>query len=178
MPEVTLEELLAPGYLAAVIALPLAEIREQRAGANEVETGLSYLRRLVQGRLDIAMAEQARRAAGLPAGDLADLIQRLPEILGERVHAPGPGRLPALMTPGEVDRELAARLDEIIPPDQLASLPELSDADLAAVVVLLHDLEREVSLKRRSLHAVLDGLQEEIVRRYQTGEATVDHLLG
>ena len=174
---VSLDELLAPGYLDGLVGRPLPEIRLQRAAANEVETGLSYLRRLVQGRLDIAMAEQARRAAGIPAGDVADLVQRLPEILGERVHAPGLGRLPALMAPGEVDRVLAARLDAIVTGDRLASLPEVDDGALGEIVSQLHDLEREVSALRRAMHGVLDALQEEIVRRYQTGEATIDHLL-
>ena len=37
--------------------------------------------------------------------------------------------------------------------------------------------EHGLSGQRRSLHAVIDHLQEEIVRRYKTGEATVDNLL-
>ena len=39
------------------------------------------------------------------------------------------------------------------------------------------DLERHVSGQRRALHERIDALQEELVRRYKTGEASVDSLL-
>jgi hypothetical protein len=42
----------------------------------------------------------------------------------------------------------------------------------------LSDLERAVSSQRRSVHELLDVLQAEIVKRYKSGEATVDALLG
>ena len=41
----------------------------------------------------------------------------------------------------------------------------------------LHALERQVSTERRRLHDVIDALQIELIRRYKTGEASVDGLL-
>ncbi len=172
-----IEEITAPAFIADLTAVPLVEVRARRDRANEIETGLSYLRRLVQGHLDIVMAEQHRREAGEAAGDVSDLVRRLPAILGEHVHAPGSGRLPTLMAPGGGALDHSARLEAIVPLDQLSALPELSDADLHGVVERLDALEREVSGQRRGIHEVLDYLQAEIVRRYRTGEATVDNLL-
>lgn len=172
-----LDDLLATGFSESLGSLALSEVRARRAAATEVETGLSYLRRLVQGRLDIVLAEHARRKAGLAAGDVADLVQRLPEILGDHVHAPGSGRLPVLMGPGDLDPALASRLDSIVDPARLGDLADLADGELEAVRSKLYDLEREVSAQRRALHEVLDRLQEEIVRRYRSGEASVDSLL-
>jgi hypothetical protein len=177
MASAKIEVVLAAGYLGDVAVLSLAEIRARRADANEVETDLSYLRRLVQGRLDIVLAEQQRRDAGQEPEDLAELVARLPAILGEHVHAPGLGRLPTLMAPGEPNPELLARLDAILAPDQLGLLHQLSDEALRTATVGLSDLEREVSTQRRAVHELLDRLQEEIIRRYQTGEANVDSLL-
>jgi hypothetical protein len=171
------DDLVAPGFLDGLTDMPLADVRARRGEANEVETGMSYLRRLIQGRLDILLAERHRRVAGEEAGDLADLVDRLPEILGEHVHAPGLGRLPTFMSPGEVDDSLMVRLDRIIPPSLLTALPTLDDAAFDRAVDGLVELEREVSARRHALHVVLDQLQDEIVRRYRDGEASVDNLL-
>jgi hypothetical protein len=178
MTAASLGELLATQFSEGLESLPLAEVRSRRASATEVETSLSYLRRLVQGRLDIVLAEHARREAGLAPEDAGELVKRLPEILGDHVHAPGLGRLPTLMAPGDLDPALTGRLDSIIDPARLCELPRLSDEQLQGVESKLYDLEREVSGQRRALHEVLDRLQGEIVRRYQSGEASVDSLLG
>ena len=170
-------DILDPAFLDGLADLSLAEVRARRDRATQIETGLSYLRRLVQGRLDIVVAERSRRAAGLPPGDLAGLVDRLPEILGDHVHAPGFGRLPTILAPGEVDAALEARIESIVPTATLSGLSELADSDLDQAFEALEGLEREVSAQRRSLHGVLDALQEEIVRRYRSGEASVDSLL-
>ena len=141
-----------------------------------VETGLSYLRRIIQGRLDILLAEQRRRESG-EQESLTELVDQLPSILSEHVHAPGLGRLPALMGPGELDEGLQARLEEAMPEGRLAGVTDVDEAELSSAGDRLVELEREVSGLRRSVFDVLDRLQEEIVRRYRTGEATVDSLL-
>lgn len=139
--------------------------------------GLSYFRRLVQGRLDIVIAEAHRRESGGEPEDVAALVQRLPEILSEHVHSSGNGRLPSLMAPADADRTRVDRLDAIVDADRIAVLPTLSEDELRATVDALSSLEREASVSRRSLHEVMDRLQEELVRRYRSGEATVDSLL-
>jgi len=51
-----------PVATAELVRLGLAELRALRRRAGQAEADLSYLRRLVQGRLDILRAEQARRS--------------------------------------------------------------------------------------------------------------------
>jgi hypothetical protein len=172
-----LDDVMAPGYLEGLHEWPIERVRTRRDEATEAETGLSYLRRIVQGRLDIVMAAQKRRQLGEGTEELSALVSRLPEILGDRVHAPGIGRLPALMGPGELDPETLTRLEVVFPAARLDSLAELDAADLAMASAGLEDLERSLSAQRRALFDVLDRLQQELVRRYRTGEASVDSLL-
>jgi hypothetical protein len=155
----------------------MAEVRSMRAECQEIETGLSYLRRLVQGRLDIVGAESQRRREGAAPGDISQLISQLPEILSDRTRAPGLGRLPQLLAPGEVDAELTARLDDIMGDHDLESLPDLTAEGLDKMHDALEALEREVSDRRRDLFDQIDALQAEITRRYRTGEASVESLL-
>lgn len=168
---------MAPAYLNGLESWSLVDVRARRDEATEVETGLSYLRRIVQGRLDILLAEQRRRRQGVAGGGLTSLVEELPSILSDHVHAPGLGRLPALMGPGELDTELEARLEAVIPASHLANIDSLDDSEVSSACEGLVELEKTVSAQRRSVFEVLDRLQDEIVRRYGTGEATVDSLL-
>ena len=178
MSSVRTRRLLAPDYLGDLRARTLDEIRAMRTECQEVEVGLSYLRRLVQGRLDIVAAEQRRRAQGGEPFDTADLVEHLPEILAEHGRAgTGPGRLPTLIAPGD-DPELTAELDELVGPDTLGGIDEIDDADVTRLIEQLGDLEHRVSAQRRALHERIDALQAELTRRYKTGEATVESLLG
>jgi hypothetical protein len=166
-----------PDYLEGLQTWSLEEVRARRDEATEIETGLSYLRRIVQGRLDIVVAVQTRRQRGETRPDLSELVEHLPSILGEHVRAPGLGRLPVLMAPGEIDHDLEVKLESILPASRLSQLTELGDDELSECSNALSDFERSISAQRRAVFDVLDQLQEEIVRRYRTGEATVDSLL-
>ncbi len=172
-----LADLLDPGYLGDLPARDMDEVRSMRAECQEVETGLSLLRRVVQGRLDIVGVELSRRAEGGDPADLADLIARLPEVLSDRTRAPGIGRLPQIMTPGELPPELEAELDAIVGPGHLADLPSVDDDHLRGMADQLAAFEQKVSGHRRDLFERIDALQAEITRRYKTGEASVDSLL-
>jgi hypothetical protein len=165
----------APRDLTSVEAWPIEDVRAARAELQEVETGLSYVRRVVHGRLDIVNAELARRRDGGDPGDLRSLIEELPSILGEHLRAPGVGRLPTGVGEGAVDPALEARLDEVAVVGD--DLPDLSTEALTALGDRLGDLEREVSDRRRELFASIDALQAELTRRYRTGEADVESLL-
>ena len=65
-----LDRIFGADYLAGLEQRAITDVRAMRAECQEIETGLSYLRRLVQGRLDIVGAEQQRRRDGLEPGDL------------------------------------------------------------------------------------------------------------
>ena len=68
-----LDAILAPDYLAGLTTLPIDELRRRRNDCQEVEVSLSYLRRVVQGRLDIVLAEMRHRREG-STHDLQTLV--------------------------------------------------------------------------------------------------------
>jgi hypothetical protein len=164
---------LAPDQL---VALPLADLRHARDSAVETETGLSYLRRLVQAPLDMVRGELERRAAGEPS-DLATLVDDLPRILSEHSGSGG-GRIPHTLQPTEIDPELAAELDTVTEGGmRIAMLPTASDDELVQMAGSLDSLERRVSRKRRLLHRTIDLLNAELARRYGSGELTPEGAL-
>ncbi|MGE6736616.1 aerial mycelium formation protein, partial [Streptomyces sp. NPDC059900] len=83
----------SPGLLAEqperdLTALLLRELRELRRDAQQNEADLSYVRRLLQGRIDILRAEVARRRnPAAPGPEGPPLVLRLSEILTD-----GPAR--------------------------------------------------------------------------------------
>ncbi len=172
-----LAALLDPGYLGDLTRRTMDDVRAMRTECQEVETGLSLLRRMVQGRLDIVGLELGRRAEGGDPADLPDLIARLPAVLSDRTHAPGIGRLPQMMAPGELPEGLEAELDAIVGAGHLAHLPRVDDDHLRSMADDLAALEQKVSGHRHELFQRIDALQAEITRRYKSGEASVDSLL-
>ncbi|MFP8885677.1 RsiG family protein [Streptomyces mangrovi] len=154
--------------------LRLPQLRELRRQAQQEEADLSYVRRLIQGRVDILRAELTRRsAADVP------LIDRLAEILAD---APPPGRGPArsarhvtLRTPrSEEYRRLA---EEVLAEVELSDLGARTDAELHAAMARLDGHEHRISRRRRALQRTANGCSAEIARRYREGEAHVDDLL-
>ncbi|HYA45759.1 MAG TPA: hypothetical protein VED59_09130 [Acidimicrobiales bacterium] len=177
MAQVDLASALDPAYLAGLEGIPLVELRAKRAACIGLETELSYLRRLAQARIDLILDESERRQQGIPQPK-KDLVERLPQILGDYARVEGPGRLPAFLAPPEgAQLELSSLVEELLPADQLASLPAVPQERLDELLKTLGLLEREVSTQRRALHDILNRLQEELVRRYRIGEATVEALL-
>ncbi len=154
--------------------LPIDDVRSTRGALMAEETGLSYLRRLVQGPLDIVRKEQQLRADGEVA-DTAALVQDLPGLLADGPRSGGFGRLPQELEPSQIDPGLEAELASIT--DRLVGVADLSDEELSAVAVDLSAFERRVSDRRGDLHTRIDELQGELTRRYRTGEASVDSLL-
>ena len=68
-----LQRVLDPAYLAGLVASSTDDLRTMRAECADLENGLSFVRRLAQGRLDVLAAETERRANG-GGGDLAEII--------------------------------------------------------------------------------------------------------
>ena len=172
-----LERVLDPGYLDELEARPTTDIRAMRAECDEIETGLSLLRRVVQGHLDIVDGELARRAGGGELGDRADLLARLPEVLSDRVQSPGPGRLSSLLVPEELDPELEAELAELVGAGAVLDPSGHDEAELRSLGDGLRAFESKVSGHRQALFTRVDALQAELARRYRTGDESVDSLL-
>jgi len=129
----------------------------------EIETEVSYVRRLAQARIDILQAEVERRAAG---GSLGDLIDALPRILsdsGDRAPASAT-RLTNPLAPS-MGNEWNRGLERLISDATLVNLPSLTDEEVASTIEQLHELEREVSTTRKSVHVVQDALERDLARR-------------
>ena len=173
----TIARILDPAYVADIGERTIEDVRAMRAECQDVETGLSYLRRVVQGRLDIVHAELSRRRSGGEPGDLSSLIEQLPAILGDHLRAPGNGRLPVSLDPGRLDPELEARLDALAADADNDAITEIDEPRLVTTGDALAELEQEISTRRRHLFDRIDELQAEITRRYKTGEASVESLL-
>lgn len=173
----TNERILSPDYLDGLQARSIDDVRAMRAECLDIETGLSYLRRMVQGPLDIVSHELSRRANGDGATDLAMVVAELPETLGDVPRPPGLGRLTQSLEPTELDPELSAELDELVGDARLSDVTTTSDAALTALAEKLRAYELKVSDRRKEYFDVIDALQGEIARRYRDGEARVETLL-
>lgn len=171
------ERILADGYLSGLTDRSVADLRRLRAECQSVETQLSYLRRLAQGRHDIVTAEMERRLGGGDPDDVHGLVERLPEILSDRIRAPGPGRLVASIEPPEPSGRLVERLDSIAEAVPLDTPDAVADADLEHATGQLAALDIEVSGLRRALFVRIDAIEAELTLRYADGEAQVDDLL-
>jgi hypothetical protein len=167
-----------PGHDLTALSLP--ELRALRRHAQRDEADLSYVRRLLQGRIDILRAELARRdpvgAASVSALAEASVVERLPEILRD---APARYRSSArhltLGTPqSEEFRQLAA---EMLAEVELSDLGARTDVELNCAMGRLVRYEQQVSRRRQRLQRMADDCSAEIARRYREGEAQVDDLL-
>ncbi|MDP9396478.1 MAG: hypothetical protein M3P96_00985 [Actinomycetota bacterium] len=173
------ERVLAGDFLDGLRERPLEKVRERRREAEQEEVDLSYLRRLLQGRLDIVSAELARRAGGPePTGTAGDggLVERLPEILADRGRSShGSGRF-LTVEPSAVD-ERRSQVEQAAPDPSAGDLGARADDELRAAHARLREMEEEVSRDRRQVQQVMDACTAEIGRRYKEGAARVDDLL-
>ncbi|MGW1468310.1 RsiG family protein [Streptomyces sp. NPDC002308] len=151
--------------------LRLPALRTLRRDAQRDEADLSYVRRLVQGRIDILRAELARRQ-----DPESPVVDRLPEILAD---TPSRHRTSArhvtLRTPrGDEYARLAA---ETLAEVELSDLEARTDEELHTAMGRLVGYEKQVSRRRHQLQRTADECGAEIARRYRDGEAQVDDLL-
>lgn len=168
--------------------LSLPELRTLRRDAQRDEADLSYVRRLLQGRIDILRAELAHRSpqpaapVAVPAGALpavpagAPVVDRLPEILTDApARTRSSARHVTVGTPyGEECRLLAA---EMLGEVELSDLQARTDPELDTAMGRLVRYERQVSRRRQRLQRTVDDCSAEITRRYREGEAQVDELV-
>ncbi|WKX10383.1 aerial mycelium formation protein [Streptomyces sp. NL15-2K] len=164
-----------PEHDLAVLSLP--ELRVLRRDAQRDEADLSYVRRLLQGRIDILRAELARRCptSVMPTGE-PSVVERLPEILTD---APARQRSSArhvtLGVPqSEESRRLAA---DMLAEVELSDLGARTDLELNTAMGRLVRYEQQLSRRRQRLQRTADDCSAEIARRYREGEAQVDDLL-
>jgi RsiG-like len=138
---------------------PLAGLRALRKALREEERQVSYWRRLVQGRLDLAQAAVA--------GDQPSVEKLTATASGWRsdVRRATPRRSPsfAKFVNGIQDRRLASLAeawDTPIPWDDPERLREIEGR--------LVETEAELSRRRRHLHGRIDACTRELVDRYRS----------
>jgi hypothetical protein len=161
------DRVLEPDYVADLASSSLEEIRNRHSECLEIETEVSYVRRLAQARLDILRAELSRRAAG---GSVGDLIAALPQILSDDgPRAPvTESRLPRHLAPS-MDIKWNRGLEHLVFDETLATLPSLSDEELESRIEQLSTLERELSERRRALHRVIEAIELDLAGRHKVG---------
>ncbi len=168
-----IDRVLAEDYLSDLSGRPLDEVRRLRAEADQEEADLSYLRRLLQGRLDIVRAELARRSAGSTEG----LVSALASILAEETRSPSRGM--GRHSPTEPNRVAPSRrrVEALAHDVELSDVTSRTDDELRAAQERVTLEESRVSARRRAVQQVVDACSAEITRRYREGEAAVDDLL-
>ncbi|GAA1350909.1 RsiG family protein [Streptomyces beijiangensis] len=154
-----------------LITLRLPALRVLRRDAQRDEADLSYVRRMLHGRIDILRAELARRL-----DPESPVVDRLSEILTD---APSSHRSSArhvtLSTPRSDEyRQLAA---DMLAEVELSDLDARTDEELHTGMGRLIRYEQQVSRRRHLLQRTADDCSAEIARRYRDGEAQVDDLL-
>lgn len=163
-------------------ALDLSALRALRRDAQREEADLSYVRRMLHGRIDILQAELRRRggAAEAPPEEGAALeppvVDRLSEILAD-----GPSRVRSSARHVRMGTPLTERVrvlaEQMLAEVELSDLSARTDAELHAAMGRLLRHEQQVSRRRHLLQHTIDGCSAEVTRRYRAGEAHIDDLL-
>jgi hypothetical protein len=166
-----LEVVLDPAFVGDLTGLPLSEVRGRRDQALAQREYLSYLRRLLQVRLDLLTAERERRAAG---GEAAPLVDRLAAVLSDGGRqASSRGEAVRTVLPAKDVAEADERASAVLGPIGLADPEDLDDDQLSEAIELLQHEERSVSADRGAVLAVHDRLQEELKRRFREDPGSV-----
>jgi hypothetical protein len=152
--------------------LDLAGIRAARAALQAQEDAVSFVRRMAQGRLDIARDEQRRRAENLPTSQTAT---DLAGVFGQE-HGGGSAR-PPRETNISTDHPLVIELEQLCDRVGFGSIRTLDETALLGVIDELSAFENARSGERRALFDQIDALTAELVQRYKQDGADVDSLL-
>lgn len=159
-----IDRILAEAYGQDVGELDLDEVRSRRDECLAEREYLSYLRRLLHGRLEILRAEgQARKD-----GTEIPLVDRLATILGSDTPI-GPSRGEALRLglPEEEMNNARRRVERLMASSAFSDPETMDDETLAKAVTALDKEEHAVSETRRTVMDRHDLFQEEIKRRYK-----------
>lgn len=166
-----------PQFIADIENVPLDVLRERRTLCDDLDTELSYYRRLLHGRMDLLAFELRRRAGE----ETRSLIEALPEILAgtETMADQGRSGMPRAIPIETPDIPLEGRrtIDRVLGDDFLARLPSLDTEELERIQALLTEVEGEISDQRKDVYEAYELILGEVTRRYREGIADVTELL-
>jgi len=161
-------------FTAALEDVSLDELRERRAMLDQLDTELSFYRRMLHGRMDLLSFEMRRRSGE----ESRSLIEALPEILADSMSAPRDDLPRELeIAAPEFVGEGRRTIDRVLGDDFLTHLPSIGDDELEEIQSLLTTAEREISDQRRDVYEAYEVVTAELTRRYREGLADVDELL-
>lgn len=159
-----LARITAAGYLDGLDGADTGRIRAMRDECRAEERQLSYVRRMVQGHLDLALDELDRRGTARSEA----LVARVSRTMAGAARGAVSLRAVGLYEPGDAGDEL----DDVV----TARLPDLDDDALAEHAERLRRRERTLSERRALLLGRLDHLQAALVQRYRDGRAAIDEV--
>lgn len=162
-------------FTADLADLPIDDLRSRRTMCDELDTELSYYRRMIHGRMDLLDFELRRRSGE----ETRSLIEALPEILADS---------PSGRMSNPLDRELSLDLpelsgagkrqvDEALSDGFLTHLPSTDTEELESIRSVLTETEQVVSKQRKAVYEAHDIITAEIARRYRAGSTTADEFL-
>jgi hypothetical protein len=168
-----IDKVLAEGFATDLAGLDMDELRSRRREAEQEEADLSYVRRMLQGRMDILRAELARRAGSNGDDKIVEHLSAVLADTGRSDH--GLGRF-LTVEPSRVD-EHRRLVEQVIADIGISDVEGRSDDDLRGALGRLEEFEQRVSEDRHAVQGVMDKLTAEVAGRYKSGSATVDDLL-
>lgn len=161
---------LAPEFVDGLDVLATDEVRERRDLARDEREFQSYLRRLVQARIDVLKAERGRRTSG---GEAAPLLDRITQALASGPQGRSRGEVVRVQLPEDDMEEAERRISSVLGEADLVGLEALDDAAVDRMLADLLELEREVSSSRAEVLRVVDDLQEELKGRYRADPSQI-----
>jgi anti-sigma-K factor RsiG len=160
-----IDRILDPGFLLGLEDLTLEQLRARRDDCMAEREYLSFLRRLVQGRVEIMQAEREARAG---EGDVAAVVDRLPEILGvDDGGNTGRGEAVRIGLPDEELTTARRRVERLVADAGVSDPTSLDDDALARAMERFAEEESGLSMSRRAVIEVLDRVLDELKRRYK-----------
>ncbi len=167
-----------PAFIEGLPGLSIGELRRRREDARAEEADLTFIRRMLQGRLDLVTAEQMARQNGSssPQQSAQMIADLLAEASGARPNAPSS---PRYAPPDSASEPNPGRrsTDQAVLAAVTSEVARQDDEALATVAEALRKHEREVSQTRQMVHQVLDALTLELARRYRSGDVEIQQAL-
>lgn len=170
-----IDQVTDPAYTEDLESSPMDDLRARRRLLDDLDTELSFYRRMLHGRMDLLSFEMRRRAGE----ETRSLIEALPQILADGIDGPSRNAIPKdlPLTLPELIGGGNRSIDRVLGDDFLAHLPTLGDEHLEEIQAALTEAEQEISNQRRAVYEAHDRVNEEITRRYREGLADAADLI-
>lgn len=165
----TLDRILDPGYVTGLEQLGVEDLRARREEAEREEAWLSYIRRMLHGRIDIMQGH-----AAITTGGELDLDALVASLAGQM----GPGQHQAPVDVVDSPGGGRRAVERLIARTGLDDPSTLTETERAQRLEQLQSMERDVSEARNRVHQVQDRLTAELARRYRDGEVRPEGALG